>query len=388
MTNINVVYIPDNTNYWFMRSNGGEFYPDFKFHNFIAIDGNDVQLEDLYSIDDKIREIPSALKEAYRNTFKDAYNQKILSGKLTPHAVTLRSSQTYMFVEEMKIGDIVIVPSAASLHFLIGIIVSDPTENEIQRNAMIDDNDFAECPYIKRRKVLWIKEIPREQLPNNVSGIIYSHQGLLNINHYAEQINSLIALLNYHKNQLHLTLRVETLDPINSVTWLDFQRLIVDVAGAGADEIYQKKSVESPGEIILETVLKNWEAIIAIYAVLFGEVDFKGFRFSGLISRHFPSNKRLRKLQEESIRLDNEKKQAEINKCEAETRQIYNNIVDYETQSNDAIQQLEPSITDFQKTKTEPPQLSEYGSVESMELSNSEFGTEVSMKNQMDNLNI
>lgn len=387
MTTGIVTVIPNDTDYWFMRANSGEFYPDFKLNNFIAIDGNKVLLDELSEIDRKIRQVPRALKESYKSLFKEEYKEEISNNKLTAHSVSLRSSQTYMFVEEMKIGDIVVVPSSSSMHFLIGVIISEPFEEEVTRSDFVDPEEYPECPYSKKRKIFWLKEIPREQLPNNVSGIIYSHQALLSINHLDEQINSLIALMNYYKNQLHLTLRVETAEPINSLTWLDFQRLIVDIAEGRADEIFQKKSVESPGEITLETLLENWEAIIAIYAILFGEVDYKGFRFSGLISRHFPHNRKMREAKEEAAELENHKTRADIKKTEAETEQIYRNIGKLVEKDDQTITKLESSLPSKKDMKKEPSQLEEYGSIETMELSNSEFGTEVSKKNQMDNLN-
>lgn len=394
--NKDIIIIPNDTRYWLMRANSGEFYADFKINNFIAIEGNKVDLDSLTTIESKFRANSKILKSHYKTIFKKAYEENLLSEVMSQHAVSLRSNQTFMFIEEMKIGDIVLVPSQSSTHLLIGIIVGDANENEINRSALFDENEFNQCEYNKKRSVLWLKEIQREELPNNMLGIINTHQGLLNLDHFAEQINSVISLLNYYKGVIYFTIRVETLNPIDSVTWLNFQQLIVDSADDKANKIYQKKSVESPGEIILETIADNWEAIFVIFAILFGEVNYKGFKLRGLISRFFPRNIKIDELEIQQKEAEINLKTAETEKIQAETAQIRKNVDLMMEQENQVVNQLEKEnhlreldsskmIYNKKSIETESERTS---SIEKMELSNNEFGNEIPKRNQMDNLNL
>lgn len=48
----NILNIPANTKYWFVRAGSqAEYYQDFMLNNYIAIGDNVVSLEDLYCID-------------------------------------------------------------------------------------------------------------------------------------------------------------------------------------------------------------------------------------------------------------------------------------------------------------------------------------------------
>ena len=60
------------------------------------------------------------------------------------------------FVREMKVGDVIVIPSANSSRFAFGEIVGDPYEVEHDEN---------ECLFHKRRTIEWKASKRRSVLP-------------------------------------------------------------------------------------------------------------------------------------------------------------------------------------------------------------------------------
>ena len=145
-----VLKIPDTTNYWFVRANSrGEYYQDYYLNDFIATDSNGISIENIVDVlvnNNKIND-PLSIKNQLKQYFND-HDLKILNNKLD-HREDLtddekeklksqelrrsstRSTRVNKFVNEMKLGDFVFVPADSSTKFLVGIIISDCLDNNL-----------------------------------------------------------------------------------------------------------------------------------------------------------------------------------------------------------------------------------------------------------------
>lgn len=98
--------IPSGRKYWFFRTEGGDYYPDFKINNFIALGWDDFcninDLKNMTAYDDI---------EALKSKFKESYPNERRFG--------LAVNQILTFINTMKIGDIVLIPSKVTKSALI-----------------------------------------------------------------------------------------------------------------------------------------------------------------------------------------------------------------------------------------------------------------------------
>lgn len=327
--------IPDNTKYWFVRaSQKAEFFNDFKINNFIAIGDNEMTLDTLRGIEDKYKASADILKERYKILFNNLYidlvkkNDEFKKQTKSEQADTLenvkRSStiasyKAFSFIEEMSIGDYVFVPHKSSNAFLIGIIISDVFDQDIDHEYFGDDYEYPISNYDKKRKIAWLKEISLNELPPKLMWIQNGHKAIFDISNFSDEINPILSNSYQYKDKLHLKIDVATKQDITSTQWLNYQQVIHSNAKENADNLYQKTDVQSPGKIILETAIENWDTIAIIFALLFAEpdIDIKGVKFKnhGPLSFLVPGSKRRREL-------ENRSSEAKIRKEEAETKLV------------------------------------------------------------------
>ena len=77
--------------------------------------------------------------------------------------VLLLTKCSYLLIQ-MKIGDIVLIPSAGGDQLAIGVIKSDVYIYDNKSSEDIDDilddeeRGYKSCPYLKRRNIQWIKQ--------------------------------------------------------------------------------------------------------------------------------------------------------------------------------------------------------------------------------------
>ena len=97
---LSVLDIANDTNYWFVRANGqSQFYDDFKYNNFIAIDSNNFPLEKLFEIPSTLRSSTDALRERYKQFFAEhdlkLLNEKIKGENLTDEEIKELRTKNY-----------------------------------------------------------------------------------------------------------------------------------------------------------------------------------------------------------------------------------------------------------------------------------------------------
>ena len=358
-----ILNIPDDTKYWFVRANSeGEYYQDYYLNNFIATDSNGINIEDIIDVlaFNKVTDT-LAIKAQFKQYFNN-HDLKILNAKLSRSKLskdekdslrtrelkrsTSRSRRVGKFVDELKIGDFVFVPAKSSKKFLVGIIISDCLDNNVQHIKQANLN-YSICNFSLIRKVKWIKELTFEQMPDSLSWIKSAHQSIFDISSYDNLLNSCISSLYQYKKQIFYRLNVKTTYQLSANDWLAYQLLIQDIVVNSLDDIYQKIKVQSPGHISLSALKNKWPYLLLIPVFLFGKSTVNVGNVTTEIQNpleYFTSEGK------RSRQLDNDLKQANVyaqkakaDKAEAEAKKI-----EAETQS---ISQA--SKSDSQKEKTD-----------------------------------
>lgn len=316
----NTLEIPDNTNYWLCRANGGEFYDDFLKNNFIAIENDEIDLELLNLLEEsKLKQ--KNLLQAYKNIYLESdYYKNILKELNKKNPDNIRNNETsykrkagiaatrsFNFIHEMKIGDIVIVPGIRSKNYLIGIISSTPFSFELDR---LSYKVGSLCDFKFKREVKWIRQISKTDFPSSLAWGINAQKTIYNVTEHAIDINKLISSSYIYKDVFHHSLNVGTPDPITSFQWFQFQKTIFEVTKEKSKEVYIKTNVQSPGIIEFITNPHNLPLILLGIGVVLGDISYenKGIKINlslkGLITyfSKAESLKRLTAEQEEQLK--------------------------------------------------------------------------------------
>ncbi|EIE3589618.1 hypothetical protein LDE06_002256, partial [Staphylococcus pseudintermedius] len=256
--------IPDNTNYWLIRTNGGSWYKDFKYNNHVSITNNIVDLNTLKGfnkLDDYKKIITSKndnkqkeLKENLSNLSEDERDKILEKNNLTKRNITDLSKRLFEFIHEINIGDYILIPNYRSFEFSIGIIVSNAieyTDKEIQ-NIKIDSKkkDYKYSKNKLNRKVKWLKKCSRYRIDPKILNKLQMHQTIINLSEYKEAINYLINPVYIQNNHLHINIDIKRKEDISPQLWFEFNNLIKMYTEITSFEFKsQKIDVQSPGLI-------------------------------------------------------------------------------------------------------------------------------------------
>ena len=272
--------------YWLVRADGGKYYDDFKYNHFISIHHNQITLADLQTTD--LLLTAEKTIEHYKQQIMNVYQDE----KLSKHQITFTAKRLYSFVEDMSIGDYVVVPSFKSNYFLIGQITSDVYEKDIADEKLTLNHGYEKSTDIKRRNVNWINEVPRSKVN---SKFLYStltvHHTIFNITDLSKYIDGLVSPLYFKDGKLHLWLRVNTTLPITSSMWRNLYSIIDRYRNTEIDEeIIATSNVESPGIITLQSIGQfisdnHWmiDSGLLGLSLLFGDIDIKGVKLKGVM---------------------------------------------------------------------------------------------------------
>lgn len=304
-----ILEIPNATGYWLVRADGGKYYEDFLLNNFIAVSDNEITLEKISNYN------KGNLVGITTDDFKDLYSieHKGWSAQQIAHAV----SRTQKFIVEMKIGDLILVPSRNSKEFLIGIITSDVfeiTEEEITSKVEVN---FAINPFLKRRKVQWLKEISRGEISEKLYWILSAHQTIFNLEENKENINQLLAPVYIQNGLCHGTIKISKKEGLNANEWYDLYSIIKRQSENAEKEIIVKSNVQSPG--LIEFVTENAVSILAVTTVLsgvlWGEISVAGIKVKGILpyfQSHRKGNLEIEKTKKELAMMDEDKKAKQL----------------------------------------------------------------------------
>lgn len=265
---INATIVSEERNYWLVRTVGGKYYYDFKLNDYIAIDWNEISDLEL-------------IKPANRNKLKKKISERCPREEM-PGAV---ANQLIRFVDEMKKGDIVIIPSQNSENICFGELLEDDiyilTNEQVLKIAQ---ESTEPCPFRKRRRVEWIKTIKRERLDPYLYKLMNSHHTITKANDYAHYIDRTLYPVFIKGDKAHITFEVTETHDIaaidlisfinNTLSALEVYNTITN-SELSKQDVDLKINVQSPGTIEFFGKIE----IIAVIAFLTVLVCGGGARF-------------------------------------------------------------------------------------------------------------
>ncbi|MBW0223446.1 hypothetical protein KVB92_09540 [Lentilactobacillus parabuchneri] len=260
--------IPSNTNYWLVRATGGKYYSDFLETSTISILNNKVSVQDINNSLEGNQATP--LDGDVHALFANAYKYK------NKHWVTNAARQADIFVNGMKNGDLVLVPSKSSNRFALGVVAGkaydeDPDKlKERIHYAPLNGIGFSVSDAIKRRPVIWIKEISRQEFPPKLAWILTAHQTILPIGKNSHLINNLVSPLYVYKDELHLRAFSSKKEGLTLADWTSLSDFLKNSAADPDAEfkINMGADIHSPGFIELITSIQNYDYILNIVKTL------------------------------------------------------------------------------------------------------------------------
>jgi len=154
---------PEEHRYWVVRLGKGGYYVDLlERKNQIAIGWN--YLEDLSWLIEEEEKVEGASWKKLREKYAKVYEG-------SPVSVGIGCGQVWNFVYEMEKGDVVLIPTPRRT-ILIGEIIGS---YEFRWNW--EDN----CDYSHRRSVKWLKEVDRDDLPEQLKSSLSGHLTVYNV---------------------------------------------------------------------------------------------------------------------------------------------------------------------------------------------------------------
>ncbi|WP_418223586.1 hypothetical protein [Clostridium isatidis] len=318
---LNIKEIKEDTKFWLVRAKSGVFYDEFKNEGYIAlgwnyIDNNNVNESD----DDKLK----IIKEEIERIYKNKQGGTILN-------------KCKRFINEMREGDIVMVPSSENKEILFAIVGDYYEEDkdylhEVEIIKRIDNKeDYGieiKCPYKKRRKIKVIKSVNGNKLNPNLYKALVSHHGLSNIDKYSKFILSSIYNLYISDGKLNIVLNIEKERGIDA---RDFSGLIYSISNILSIQnenikITTRANINSPGDLVFTIqeyanniytyIRDNWFVFIIIYGAIAG-IKIGPLDMPSIINAILNVNKHRTDIKEQeakiqSIELDNQLKKIDL----------------------------------------------------------------------------
>lgn len=255
--------IDSNINYWFIRSNGGDFYTDFNINNYVGIGYNRISLQEIQAVNNNTEN----LKEIILDKYKDEEKKGELSqpGKI--------AGQLLRFTNRIVQNDIVVVPSESSQMFLVGVIAGNPYElsdNELENEEKV--SNYKKSKYKKRIPVHWIGSFDRDKADSALYKMIFSQQTLSDVNAYKSYINRALFPVYVEDGELHITFNVTNTESINGKFLGQFIYFYTEIYELLFPEETMdiRVNVQSPGPIesISKNVAKGLAAFTIVAAIL------------------------------------------------------------------------------------------------------------------------
>jgi len=266
---INIDIFNDEQKYWFVRTNGGLYYNEYKTKGFIAFGINTVcdkkLLEDADTSKVAKEQLVNKIKEAYKNKTQNftTYTSIVAENNLSLKKSKKDNIQTGLiinqlkrFMLEMKIGDIVLIPSSDSNNITFGKITSEYyVDKTSPLEGFLEDN---KCPFFKRINVKWIKTIKKKNLDPYLYKVIYSHHSITDVSYAKNYINRSLSDIYILNDKLHITFNVnrKTGIPVKSLLKFigSFEKIAhsINLDQEYTNEIAQaevKLNLQSPGLI-------------------------------------------------------------------------------------------------------------------------------------------
>lgn len=210
-TKLNIPIIPIEKNYWLVRTQGGKYYHDFRSKGIIAINWDEISLDDIDKLSDA--ELTEKVKVNYPERVKPSHS-----------AAQLRS-----FKNGIKKGDTVIITSYGSNKFSIGEVTEDNCFEEVVELPSVEPKHPI-CTYTKRRRVKWQKELTKFQLDMPMFKLLQHSRATINpANDFGDVIEGLIHDFFIRGDSAQLSLKVKRESNIPAKDFFKLGTEILDI---------------------------------------------------------------------------------------------------------------------------------------------------------------
>lgn len=229
---IKIPNISVERNYWLVRTSGGVWYDEFSNDNFIGINWN--ELTKKHCKTDNRTEAEAIISYNYPESKQP--------GKIIKNIIK--------FYQEIKTGDVVMIPDENSKKINFGIVTGEKVYETTVSQTKIDEGY---CPFKKRRKVSWVKEVYRKDFSLKLFRMMQSHNTISNANDYADEIDSILNDFYLKGDSIHLKIRVDKENDLTYQTLRDLVNIPWDLADYidsdyNLNELITTISVQSPGD--------------------------------------------------------------------------------------------------------------------------------------------
>lgn len=203
--------IESSKRYWLIRTQSGDLYETFRENNFVAIEHKEIPLSRLHEIKEEAKLDYFYLQNLIRDEVKKHYTPSEEELELLdkeqpsmPKRSGLIANQIYRFVWEMKVGDLVIIPSTNSDVISFGEVVEnhlgDFTPDEIRK---------MDLAYILKRRIKWIHDVARAEVDPYLYKLFFSHQAVNDVSKYADIIERSIGNFFILDEEAHVIIEVQ-----------------------------------------------------------------------------------------------------------------------------------------------------------------------------------
>lgn len=268
----NIKQVDANRRYWLVRTQGGIYFNNFYLGGYIAVDWN--LIDNIELIHDASKD--SDRKTELKNIIIENYPEETRPGNIV--------NQLCRFVNEMKAGDIVLIPSEGSNFLGFGELVEDEIYVISKEKAMSEEANN-KCNFLKRRKVKWLKHIKKNELDVNINSLLNSRYAITKADNYAPFIDRSLYNFFQKKDKVHVVLNIRD---DNEIRALDMVKLIhnmiysIDIFNKITKSNFDKSSIDlkmninSPGTIEFAGWIPTGLIIgVLVIAVVGGSIKFK-----------------------------------------------------------------------------------------------------------------
>lgn len=277
---IGISIFDEKRNYWFVRTQGGDYYNDFDNENFIGIEWDEISNIDFIKNSSET-DLKTEVVKFYPNVEK-------------PGTIV---SKILMFVKDMKKGDIVLIPSKNSDWISFGEILDDEItiyeeDEEDDFQILLDefydnsDNKKRKSILKKRRNVRWISKFKRKHLDPGLQGVIYNPSAIFGINTYSLFIDRTLSQFYIKGEEAYFTYKV---NKKKNIPYSDMLKFLNDndnlinyinkyapVLTVDSEKLVLKINVQSKGPVSLKGAVRDVLIVGLTIAAIFGaNIKFK-----------------------------------------------------------------------------------------------------------------
>ena len=260
--------VSSTKNYWLIRTQSGSLYETFIDNNYISLGHKEVSIEFLKAQRNVYKTNESLVIKEIRQKIQTyhALDEKPLDKR----KISLIASQIVRFAYDIKIGDVIIIPSFNSDNVSFGII-------ESEQWAYSDYNNDKDNSLLKR-PVRWIKEVRRRELDPYLYRMFTAHHAVNKVNDYAEIIERSVNDLFILEDEAHFVINVGS-DTIAAKNLFGLGASLMEildeisekfVLGISSDDLEVTININSPGKIDIKSKVKKTTVVFGLILLLCG----------------------------------------------------------------------------------------------------------------------